>query len=143
MVEADSHLKLLPTSILNIYTVFEHIHMLSIGMQQQPCTVIPILLGSDFEVLVLCHLFSQNDVTMSWLKLTATQTAPHIHIRHTMCLSTLICCPLTYSSSLTQTQLSSLLVSDFGVLCHLWSQYDVIMSWLRLAATSKCFPHPY
>jgi hypothetical protein len=32
MVVADSHLKLLPISILNIYRVFEHIHMLSIGI---------------------------------------------------------------------------------------------------------------
>ncbi len=32
MFEADSHLKLLPTSILNIYKVFEHIDMLSIGI---------------------------------------------------------------------------------------------------------------
>ena len=32
MVEADSHLKLLPTSILDIYTVFEHIDMLSVGI---------------------------------------------------------------------------------------------------------------
>ncbi len=33
MVEADSNLKLLPTSILNIYkVVFEHIDMLSIGI---------------------------------------------------------------------------------------------------------------
>jgi hypothetical protein len=31
MVEADSHLKLHPTSILDIYKVFEHIDMLSIG----------------------------------------------------------------------------------------------------------------
>jgi hypothetical protein len=30
MFEADSHLKLLPTSILDIYKVFEHIDMLSI-----------------------------------------------------------------------------------------------------------------
>jgi hypothetical protein len=30
MVEADRHLKLLPTSILDIYKVFEHIDMLSI-----------------------------------------------------------------------------------------------------------------
>jgi hypothetical protein len=30
MVEADGHLKLLPTSILDIYKVFEHIDMLSI-----------------------------------------------------------------------------------------------------------------
>jgi hypothetical protein len=32
MVEADSHLKLLPTSILDIYKVFQHIDMLSIGI---------------------------------------------------------------------------------------------------------------
>jgi hypothetical protein len=33
MVEADSHLKLLPVSILDIYKVFEHIDMLSINIQ--------------------------------------------------------------------------------------------------------------
>jgi hypothetical protein len=32
MVEADSHIKLLPTSILDIYKVFGHIDMLSIGI---------------------------------------------------------------------------------------------------------------
>jgi hypothetical protein len=32
MVEADSHLKLLPASILGICKVFEHIDMLSIGI---------------------------------------------------------------------------------------------------------------
>jgi hypothetical protein len=32
MVEADSHLKLLPVSILDIHTVFWHIDMLSIGI---------------------------------------------------------------------------------------------------------------
>jgi hypothetical protein len=32
MVEADSHLKLLPSSILDIYKVFEHIDMLSIDI---------------------------------------------------------------------------------------------------------------
>ena len=36
MVEADSHLGLLPTSILHIYKVFEHIDMTSIGIHQQP-----------------------------------------------------------------------------------------------------------
>ncbi len=63
MVEADSHLKLLPTSILDIYTVFEHIDMLFIGIQYQPYTVLPTLLWSDFGVLG--HLRSQNDVIMS------------------------------------------------------------------------------
>jgi hypothetical protein len=69
MVEADSHLKLLPTSILDIYKGIEHIDMLSIGIQYQPYTVIPTLLESDFGVLV--HLGSQNNVIMSWLRLTA------------------------------------------------------------------------
>jgi hypothetical protein len=33
MVEADSHLKLLPKSILDIYKVIEHIDMLYISIQ--------------------------------------------------------------------------------------------------------------
>ena len=33
MVEADSHLKLIPASILHIYKVFEHLDMLFIGIQ--------------------------------------------------------------------------------------------------------------
>jgi hypothetical protein len=43
--------------------MFEHIGMLSIGIQQQHYTVLPTLLGSDFEVLG--HLWSQHDVIMS------------------------------------------------------------------------------
>ena len=39
MVEADSNLILLPTSILDISKVLEHFDMLSIGIQQQPYTV--------------------------------------------------------------------------------------------------------
>ena len=60
MVEADSHLKLIPTSILHIYKVFEHLDMLSIGIQQQPNTVLRTLIGSDFGVRV--YLWSQHDV---------------------------------------------------------------------------------
>ncbi len=51
MVEANSQVKLLPTSILDIYKVIEHIYMLSIGIWLQPYTVIPTLLSSDFGVL--------------------------------------------------------------------------------------------
>jgi hypothetical protein len=36
-----------------------------------------------------------------------------------------------------------LLDSDLGVLGQLWSQNDAFTSWLRLTATSNCFPHPY
>ena len=102
MVEAEGHLKLLPPSILHIYKVFEHIDMLCIGIQQQPYIVLPILLGSSSEVL-LCHLWSQHDVIMSWLRLAATSNCfPHPYYTYTKCLSTLICCALAYSSSLTQ-----------------------------------------
>jgi hypothetical protein len=76
MVEADSHLKLLPTSILDIYKVIEHIDMLSIGIQYQPYTVLPTLLGLDFGVRG--HLCSRNDAFLSWLMLTATSNCfPH------------------------------------------------------------------
>jgi hypothetical protein len=101
MVEADSHLKVLPTSILDIYNVIEHIDMLSMGIQYQPYTVIPTLLGSDFGVL--CHLRSQNNVILSWLRLTATSNCfPYPYKTYTKYLRSLICCPLAYSSRLTQ-----------------------------------------
>jgi hypothetical protein len=38
MVEADSHLKLLPISILDIYTMFEHVDMLSIDILSSSLT---------------------------------------------------------------------------------------------------------
>jgi hypothetical protein len=42
--------------------------------------------------MLLCH-------SWGW---QPPQTASHIHLRHIQCLSTLICCPLAYSCSLTQ-----------------------------------------
>ena len=33
LIETESHLKLLPSSILDVYKVFEHIDMLSMGIQ--------------------------------------------------------------------------------------------------------------
>jgi hypothetical protein len=78
MVEADGHLKMLPTSMLNIYKVFQHIDILSIDVEYQPYTVLPTLLGSDFGVLGHLWFWSQNDVIMSWLRLTATSNCfPH------------------------------------------------------------------
>jgi len=61
------HLKLLPTSTLDICKVFEHIDMLSMGILQQPQTVIPTQLGSVFGVLA-GHLWSQTDVTTTTLR---------------------------------------------------------------------------
>jgi hypothetical protein len=76
MVDAESHLKLLSTSILDIYKVIAHVDMLSMGIQYQPYTVIPTLLGSDFGALG--HLWSQNDEIISWLRLSVTSNCfPH------------------------------------------------------------------
>jgi hypothetical protein len=47
MVQADSYLKLLTPSILDMYKVFEHIDMPPTGIQEQPHTVLCILLGSQ------------------------------------------------------------------------------------------------
>jgi hypothetical protein len=78
MVEADSHLKLLPTSILHMYKVFEHIDMLSIGIQQQCYTVLLTVIGSDFGVLGHLWLWSQHDMIMSWLRPMASLNCfPH------------------------------------------------------------------
>ena len=80
MVEAEGHLKLNVPSILHIYKVFEHIYLLSIGIWQQPYTVIPTVIGSDFGVLGHLSLVksSKHDVITSWLRLTATSNCfPH------------------------------------------------------------------
>ena len=51
MVEADRHFKPLLSSILDIYKIVEHIDMLFKGIQLQPYTDRPTLLGSDVGVL--------------------------------------------------------------------------------------------
>ncbi len=106
------------TSHSHIYNMFEHFDMLSIGIQQQPYTVLPTILGSDFEVLG--HLWSQHDVIMSLLRLTATSNwFPHLHYTYRKSLSTLICCALAYSKSLTQIYPSNLahILRFFCVTC--------------------------
>ncbi len=82
MVEADSYLKRLPPSILDIYKVFEHIDMLSMSIQKQPYTVIPTLLGSDFGVLGHVCGFEMMSLHHGW-GWQPPQTAFHIHLRHT------------------------------------------------------------
>ena len=75
MVEADSHLKLLPTSI-------------SLDMTQ----IVGCVVTCGVNMMSLRH-------SWGW---QPPQTAFIIHIRHIKCLGTLICCPSAYSSSCTQ-----------------------------------------
>ena len=113
----------LPTSILDIYKVFEHINMLSIGIQYHPYTVIPTLLSVVLgfwvtyvvKLMSLCHGWGWHP----------PQTDSQIHITHITCLSTLICCPLAYSSSLTQFYPPYL-----DQILRFWVTCGVNMMWL-------------
>ncbi len=130
------------------YKVFEHIDMLSMGIQQQPYTVLPNLLGSDF--VVLGHLWSQNDMITSCLRLTATSNCfPHPSQTFTKCLSTLICCPQAYGSS--HMQLSTLYlaqISGFWVTCYIMVEANSHLKLLPASildiayclSTLICFP---
>jgi hypothetical protein len=54
MVLADSQLKLLPASILNIYKVFEHIYMLSMSTWQYLKGLYTAYLGHILGFWVTC-----------------------------------------------------------------------------------------
>ena len=103
--------------------------------------VIPTLLGSYFGVLG--HLWSQNEWLCHGWGWQPPQTASHIHIRHIQFFFEnihMLSMTIQYQPYIV---IPTLVGWYFGALGHLWSQNDVIMSRLRLTATSNCFPHPY
>ena len=53
MVEAEIHLRLLPTSSLDIYKVFETLVYCLKGIWVHPCTVTPAKLTPDLGILYL------------------------------------------------------------------------------------------
>jgi len=88
--------------------------VLSIGIKQIAAALhsYNTVLRSDFGVLG--HLWSQNDVIRSRLRLSATSNCfLHSQETDTKSLSTLICCPLAYSRQ-PYTVIPTLLVSDGG-----------------------------
>jgi hypothetical protein len=54
MVDADSHLKLLPTSILGTYNVIEHIDMLSMGISITLTQLYPPCLAQILGIWITC-----------------------------------------------------------------------------------------
>ncbi len=81
MVEADIHLRLLPTSILDIYNMFEPLACCLKGIWMHPYIITSAKLAWKFWCLD--HLWSENDAITWWLRLTPPpQIASHIHIRH-------------------------------------------------------------
>ncbi len=75
MVEAVNHHWLHPTSILDVYKVIEHLHMLWMGIWVHPYTVIPVQVVAKFWKIGVAKFWkigvrwSPNDGVVSWLRL--------------------------------------------------------------------------
>jgi hypothetical protein len=70
MVEADIHLRQVPTSSLDLYIVFEQLLCCLRGIWLHPYTIIPAKLAPDLGSKG--HLWSENDATSSCLRLIST-----------------------------------------------------------------------
>jgi hypothetical protein len=70
MFEADIHLRLLHTSILDIYKVFETLVCCLKGIWVHPYALTPAKLPPDLGIQF--HLRRGNDATTSWLRLIST-----------------------------------------------------------------------
>ena len=68
MVEAAIQIKLHPSSILDMYKVFEHINMLSMGIWKQPYTIILVKLNQIWDFWD-AYGVEKNDAITSWLRL--------------------------------------------------------------------------
>ncbi len=84
IVEANIHLRLIPTSIQNIYKLFEPVVCCLTDEWVQHYIIIPAMLAPDFEHLG--HLLSVNDAIAWWLRLTSTSDRPHPYKTCTTCL---------------------------------------------------------
>jgi hypothetical protein len=70
MFKVNLHLRLLYTSILDIYKLFETLVCCLKGIWLHSYTITLAKLPPDLEIQV--HLRSGNDATTSWLRLTST-----------------------------------------------------------------------
>jgi len=134
MVETDSHLKLLPAFILNIYKAFEHTVA---ALNRYTYTTWLRLWG--YRVTCGVKMMSLHH-GWGW---QPPQTAPCIHVRYiyTQCLSTLMCLSLAYNSSLTQLNTHYLAqILGYWVTCGVKMMSMHHAWWLK--ATLNCFLHP-
>ncbi len=76
MVQANIPLRPFHTSIFDIYKVFELLVCSLKGMWVHPYAVTPARFAQDLGIQV--HLWSENDVITSWLRLISTSD-PFIH----------------------------------------------------------------
>ncbi len=137
IVEADIHIRLYPTSMLDMYKVFEVLVCCFIGIWVHPYFIPPAKLALDFGIQ--SHLWSGIDAIVWWLRLTSSSDYfPHQYWTCTSCLRYCYAGSQAYGSTFTipPARLA-------GFFCHLWRGNNSITSWLRLTSTSDCFPHQY
>ena len=79
MVEAVNHSWLHPTSILDVYKVIEHLHMLWMGIWVHPYMVIPVQVGAKFWKIGVRQ--SPNVLWCHAWGCKPPLSASHIHIR--------------------------------------------------------------
>jgi hypothetical protein len=133
MVEADIHLKLLHTSIVDIHKVFEPLVCCLNGIWVHPYTVTSAKLPPDLGSQ--CHnVMFEADI---YLRLLYTSI---LDIYKTF--EPLACCLKgiwVQPYSVTPAKFPP----DLGIQNHLRSGNDATTSWLRLISTSDHFIHPY
>ncbi len=134
MVEADIHLRLLPTSILDMYKVFEVLvcWLRSIWVHLYLFTS---QVGHRFWNFIICG-WETIQLQHGW-GLHPPQTASHIHIRQRKMFKSLVCCLKgiwVHPYILPPAKLAP----DFGILGPLWSENGMVEDdiHLRLLPTS-------
>jgi hypothetical protein len=99
MVEAANPQGLHPTSMLDVYKVFEHLEMLWMGIWVHPYAILHVQVGVNLrENGVWPSLY---DVAVSWLRLRSPKDCiPHPYWMYKKCLGTVRCCGWAYGYAL-------------------------------------------
>ena len=142
MFEADFYLRLIHTSIVDIFKVFELLVCSLKGIWVHPYTATPAKLAPDLGIQV--YLCSKNYAITPLVRADI-----HLRLLHTSIIldiykvfEPLLCCLKSiwvHPYTVTPGRLATGLGSQGGK----WIGNDVIRSCLRLISTSDCFIHPY
>ncbi len=134
LCEADIYLRLLHTSIVDIYKVFEPLVCCLKGIWVHPYTVTPAKLAPDLGTSQCHNVMVEADIYLRALFTSILE----IH----KVFELLVCCVKgiwVQPYSITLAKLPPVL----GIQVHLRSGHDGTTSWLRLISTSDHFIQPY
>ncbi len=133
MFEADIHLRLLHTSTVGIYKVFEPLVCCHKGIWLHPYTITPAKLAPDLGSQ--CHnIMFEADIYLRLLHASILDIYKMFE--------PLVCCIKGIWVQLYSVTPAKL-PPDLGIQVHLRSENDATTSWLRLISTSDHFIHPY